>query len=85
MSVTGEERGQPVRSGFAVADLAASMWALCGIMLALRQRDTTGEGQWIDVALPDCIIPFQTFRAQNHFAIGESPGRYGGAHSNIVP
>lgn len=85
MSVTGEADGPPVRSGFAVADLAASMWALYGIMLALRQRDLTGEGQWIDVALLDSIISFQTFQAQNYFATSESPKRHGGAHPNIVP
>lgn len=85
MSVTGEPGGAPTRAGFPVADLAASMWALYGIMLALRHRDRTGEGQWVDVSLLDAIISFQTYQAQNYFATGEDPEPQGRAHANIVP
>lgn len=85
MSVTGEPGGPPVRSGFSIADLAAAMWAVYGIMLALRHRDRTGEGQWVDVALLDAIVSFQTYHAQNQFATGKDPEPHGGAHANIVP
>lgn len=85
MSVTGEPGGSPLRSGFSVADLSAAMWALYGIMVALRHRDRTGEGQWVDVALLDAMISFQAFQAQNQFATGRDPGPRGSAHANIAP
>jgi len=85
MSVTGEPSGPPVRAGFSVADLAAAMWALYGIMLALRHRDRTGEGQWVDIALLDAMISFQTYQAQNQFASGKDPTRHGSAHPNLAP
>lgn len=85
MSVTGEPGRPPVRVGFAVADLAAAMWALYGIMVAVHHRDRTGEGQWVDVSLLDAIISFQTYQAQNEFVTGKDPGPTGSAHANIAP
>ena len=85
MSVTGVPGGEPLRAGFSVADLAAAMWALFGIMAALRHRDRTSEGQWVDVALVDALISFQTFQAQNYFATGKDPRPTGGGHPNLSP
>lgn len=85
MSVTGEPDGKPNRAGFSVADLSAAMWALSGILLALRYRDREGRGQWVDVSLLDSLISFQTFQAQNYFASGKDPAPKGSAHPNLVP
>lgn len=85
MSVTGEAGGEPLRAGFSVGDLSAAMWALVGILVALRHRDKTGEGQWVDVSLLDSLISFQTFQAQNYFATGQDPVPCGSAHPNLVP
>ncbi|HTX63831.1 MAG TPA: CoA transferase, partial [Acidimicrobiales bacterium] len=85
MSVTGEPDGMPVRSGVATADLAAGMWALIGVLGALRVRERTGRGQWIDVSLLDAQLSWLTHFAGGYFATGEVPGRLGSAHPSIVP
>ena len=85
MSVTGNSNGEPMRAGFSVGDLSAAMWALVGILIAVRHRDKTGEGQWVDVSLVDSLISFQTFQAQNYFATGQNPQPCGSAHPNLVP
>jgi formyl-CoA transferase/CoA:oxalate CoA-transferase len=85
MSVTGEADGEPVRFGTSAADLAAGMWVTIGILAALVSRDQTGRGQHVDVALLDGLTAWLTYVAQNYFASGETPRRYGSAHPNIVP
>ena len=85
MSVTGEPDGEPVRFGVAGADLSAGLWATIGVLAALQSRERTGLGQHVDVALVDGLTSLLTYVAQNWFASGETPRRYGSAHPNIVP
>ena len=85
MSVTGEKAGTPVKGGFSLADLGTGMWAVIGILVALRERDQSGEGQWIDAALLDTIVSWQTYLANNYFETGENPKPLGTEHPNIVP
>lgn len=85
MSVTGEAGGPPVRFGVSPADLAAGMWACVGILAALRHRESTGRGEWVDVSLLDGQIAWLTYVAAGYFASGEIPQRYGAAHPTIVP
>ncbi|WP_227002720.1 CaiB/BaiF CoA transferase family protein [Salicibibacter kimchii] len=85
MSVTGEKNGEPLKAGYSFADLGTGMWAAFGIMTALWERNKSGEGQWIDAALLDTIISWQTYLASNYFATGEDPKALGTEHPNIVP
>ncbi|WP_433413256.1 CaiB/BaiF CoA transferase family protein [Microtetraspora malaysiensis] len=85
MSVTGEPDGAPVRVGVSGADLAAGMWACIGLLAALRAKERTGEGQWVDVSLLDGQISWLTYVAGGYFASGKVPRRYGSAHPTIVP
>jgi len=85
MSVTGEADGPPVRFGVSGADLAAGMWATIGILAALRERDRTGKGQWVDISLLDGQISWLTYVATGYFTSGSVPQRYGSAHPTIVP
>lgn len=85
MTMTGEEDGPPVRIGVAIADIAASLFAVQGILLALYARDKTGKGQHIDISLLDCQVSWLTYQASIFFATGESPNRLGSAHPTIVP
>jgi crotonobetainyl-CoA:carnitine CoA-transferase CaiB-like acyl-CoA transferase len=85
MSVTGEPDGQPLKAGFSIADVGAGMWAAFGIMVALWERQRSGEGQWVDASLLDTIVSWQTYHAGNYFATGNDPKSLGGAHPNIVP
>ena len=56
MSITGTEEGEQVRSGYAVSDINAGLFALIGIQMALRHRDRTGAGQYVDVSMFDSMI-----------------------------
>ncbi len=85
MGITGPAGGEPVRFGVAGADLGAGMWATIGVLAALRSRDETGRGQHVDISLLDGQMSWLTYAAQNYFASGERPRRYGSAHPNIVP
>ena len=85
MSVTGVKDGEAVRFGIAGADLGAGMWVIIGILSALWSRESTGVGQHVDVSLLDGQVSWLTYVAQNYFASGVTPGRYGSAHPNIVP
>ncbi|MER0479637.1 CoA transferase [Streptomyces sp. Edi2] len=85
MSVTGEPGGPPVRFGVSPADLAAGMWAAIGVLAALRNREYTGSGEWVDVSLLDGQVAWLSYVAGGYFASGNVPQRYGSAHPTIVP
>jgi crotonobetainyl-CoA:carnitine CoA-transferase CaiB-like acyl-CoA transferase len=85
MGITGEADGPPMRVGVAVADICAGMFAAYGILAALRVRDRTGRGQWVDAAMLDGQVAWMTYMAANYFATGEDPVRVGSAHLNLVP
>jgi crotonobetainyl-CoA:carnitine CoA-transferase CaiB-like acyl-CoA transferase len=85
MSITGQPDGPPARFGVSGADIAAGMWATVGILAALRQRDSTGFGEWIDISLLDGQVAWLSYVASGFFASGEVPRRYGSAHPTIVP
>ncbi len=85
MGMTGEEDGAPVKVGVAITDICAGMFAAFAILGALRVRDRTGQGQWIDAAMLDCQVAWLTYQAGAYFATGEDPQRLGSAHPSIVP
>ena len=85
MSVTGEPDGEPVRSGTSSADVGAGMWAVIGILAALHARETSGQGQLVDVSLLDGQLAWLTYVAGKYFATGVTPGRHGSAHESLTP
>jgi crotonobetainyl-CoA:carnitine CoA-transferase CaiB-like acyl-CoA transferase len=88
MSITGapeEQGGEPTKVGVGVADLMCGMYAGVGILAALRHRDRTGEGQFIDISLFDTQIAWLVNAATNYLVSGKRPGRLGNQHPNIVP
>jgi crotonobetainyl-CoA:carnitine CoA-transferase CaiB-like acyl-CoA transferase len=85
MGITGEPDGAPMRVGVAIADICAGMFAAYGILAALRVRERTGLGQWVDAAMLDGQVAWMTYMAANYFATGENPPRVGSAHLNLVP
>jgi crotonobetainyl-CoA:carnitine CoA-transferase CaiB-like acyl-CoA transferase len=85
MSITGSEEGEPMKVGVAIADLAAGLYAVIGILAALREREHSGIGQKIDIALLDAEISLLANVASNYLVSGEIPKRYGNQHPNIVP
>jgi formyl-CoA transferase len=88
MSITGapdEEGGSPQKVGVAIADIMAGMYAVTAILAALHRRETTGEGQRIDVPLYDSQIAWLANQNMNYLIGGVNPGRLGTAHPNLVP
>lgn len=86
MSMTGEKEGRrPLRLGVPMGDLASSMWALVGILAALRHRDKTGEGQLIDLALLDSLAAFITYPALYYTYAAEVAKPLGSGHQAVVP
>ena len=85
MSVTGAPDGQPTKAGYATADIFTGMYATVAILAALRRRDATGEGAYIDAALLDTQIAVLGNQAMNYLYSGRPPGRLGNSHPNIVP
>lgn len=85
MSITGPQEGPPYKVGVAIVDVTAGLYAANAILTALHERQRSGSGQYIDVALFDSQLSWLVNVAQNYFATGETPQRYGNAHPNIVP
>ena len=85
MSVTGEADGLPMKIGVALADVLTGLYAANAIQAALIHQQKTGAGQYIDMALLDVQVATLANQAMNYLATGNSPGRLGNAHPNIVP
>lgn len=85
MSLTGDPNGEPMKVGVAVADVMAGMYATVGLLAALRHRDQTGVGQYIDVSLLDTQIAWLANAGTNFLESGKNPQRLGNGHPNIVP
>lgn len=89
MSITGERDdlpgGGPQKAGVAVADVITGMYASVAILGALHERNRSGRGQYIDLALLDAHIAMLANQNLNYMTSGVAPKRYGNAHQNIVP
>jgi crotonobetainyl-CoA:carnitine CoA-transferase CaiB-like acyl-CoA transferase len=89
MSITGapdnKPGGGPIKVGVAVADIFTGLYATIGILAALRHREQTGRGDYIDMALLDVQVAVLANQALNYLMSGVSPTRLGNAHPNIVP
>lgn len=89
MSVTGapddKPGGEPMKVGVAIVDIFTGMYASTAVLAALTHREQTGEGQYIDLALFDVQVATLANQAMNYLISGNSPGRLGNAHPNIVP
>lgn len=85
MSITGPAEGEPYKVGVAIADITTGLFATTAILAALHERQQSGRGQAIDVALLDAQVAWLANVGQNYLATGVTPARYGNAHPSIVP
>lgn len=85
MSITGDPDGQPQRAGVAITDLFTGLYSVNGILAALHQRERTGRGQQVDMALFDCAVAAMANQAMNYLSTGTPPGRTGNFHPNLTP
>jgi CoA:oxalate CoA-transferase len=83
MSLTGEADGPPVRSGIPLGDIAAGMYGVIGILAALTEREQTGHGKLIDVAMLDCQVAMLSYQAAYFLASNKAPNRQGRGHDSI--
>ncbi len=85
MDVTGDPDGPPQKVGVAVCDLFTGLYGVIAIEAALIERERTGRGQHIDLALFDTMGAMLANQAMNYLASGVSPRRTGNVHPNIAP
>lgn len=85
MDLTGERDGEPQKIGVAFADLFTGVYGVVAIQAALTQRERTGRGQQIDMALFDVMVSVLANQAMSFLMSGTPPHRMGSAHPSIVP
>ena len=85
MSITGDPEGQPQKVGVAVTDVFTGVYASTAILAALHQRQATGKGQHIDMALLDVAVSVSANQAMNYLSTGNAPKRMGNYHPNLSP
>jgi CoA:oxalate CoA-transferase len=85
MSITGEPDGPPLRPGLSLGDIAAGLYTAIGVLAALHERERSGQGQMIDVAMLDCQIAILENAFIRYFATGELPKPIGSRHPLATP
>jgi crotonobetainyl-CoA:carnitine CoA-transferase CaiB-like acyl-CoA transferase len=85
LSITGYEGGEPARCGYSVADVSAGMFAIIGILMALRSRDRTGRGEFIDVSMFDSMISGMSSCFMIYLGSNTLPRPMGSSYPTIVP
>jgi formyl-CoA transferase/CoA:oxalate CoA-transferase len=85
ISVTGERGSSGTKAGVSIADMTAGMYCAYAVMLALRVKDKTGEGQQVDISMMEGQLALLGTSIANYFANGEIPKPLGTAYSVVVP
>lgn len=85
MSITGTAETAPIRYPIPIADMTTGLYATIGILAALRAREQTGRGQFIDLSLLESQAAYLTIVAGDYFATRQPPRPIGNAHPSIVP
>jgi len=85
MSLTGHPGGPPTRVGTSTGDITAALFATIGIATALYDRERTGRGQKVDVAMLDAQVAVLENAITRYVATGEVPGKLGSRHPSIAP
>ena len=85
MSITGLPGQGPVRVGIPIADLTAGLYTALGIMVALLERESSGEGQWVHTSLLEAQISMLDFQAARWLMSKEVPAQAGNNHPTSIP
>jgi len=86
MSLTGFPDSPPTKCGPSIADMGGGLYAAVAVLAALNHRNATGEGQYIDISMQDCIWAMTAVEAAGaYFVDGRVPQRIGNEYQNIVP
>lgn len=85
MSVNCEPGQAPNKLGLPLGDMAGSIYSIFGILAALHDRNRSGQGRLVEIAMLDSLIAMQGYLSQIYFLTGESPKPVGTQHPSIVP
>jgi crotonobetainyl-CoA:carnitine CoA-transferase CaiB-like acyl-CoA transferase len=85
MSITGTPDGDPVKIGVPICDLVCALYVALGVTAALKERDRSGVGQYLDVSLLESGVSFAIWEAGKYFATGEVGHPLGSAHQSTAP
>jgi crotonobetainyl-CoA:carnitine CoA-transferase CaiB-like acyl-CoA transferase len=85
MDLTGDPAGEPQKMGVAFADIFTGLYGVIAIEAAVIERQASGRGKHIDMALFDAMAGVLANQAMNYLASGVTPKRMGNAHPNIAP
>ncbi len=85
MSITGQPGQGPMRAGIPVADLSAGLYTAIGILVALLEREQSGEGQWVQSSLLQAMIAQLDFQAARYLFEGTAPQQAGNDHPTSIP
>ena len=85
MSITGEPGRGPMRVGIPIADIVTGLYAAIGILTALIERQTSGEGQWVQASLLESQIFMLDLQAARYLVDGVVPKQVGNEHPSGVP
>ncbi len=85
MAINGDQRLNPLRAGFPVCDTVGGLNAAFAIMAALYNREKTGEGQFIDIAMLDSIMPLMGWVVSNWMLAGQQPQLLGNDNFTAAP
>ena len=85
MSITGLPGQGPVRAGIAVADVTAGVFCAMGVLIALLEREESGEGQWVQSSLLGAQIALLDFQAARWLLSGQVPEQAGNNHPTAIP
>jgi formyl-CoA transferase len=84
-SINGAPDSGPTRIGLPIVDIGTGLFTTIGILMALYERASSGEGQYLDMTLFDCALAVMHPHFPNYFLSGKVPGLTGNPHPNIVP
>ena len=84
-SLTGPKDAPPSKAGVSIGDLVAGLYAVHGILAALYQREQTGKGRRVDIAMLDGLVSLLTYQAGAWLLAGKQPSRIGNQHPSICP
>ncbi|HHY39599.1 MAG TPA: CoA transferase [Clostridia bacterium] len=85
MSITGQEGGPPTRVGASIGDLIPGLFLTIGIVSALYEREYSGLGQRLDIAMLDCLVTILENAIARYMSTGVAPGPIGNRHPSIAP
>lgn len=85
MALTGDARSGPLRAGLAVSDLSTGLFAAIGVLVALRERERSGRGQWVQASLLHSMIAMMDFQVARYLDDGTVPEPAGNDHPTSAP